>query len=168
MDYVRAASFWIEKDKNAVKMPEQKCKVEIETFINAHSTCTLAVADGDFIRCTPLTYKYRMGKFYIFSEGGLKFRALAQNKNIALAIYDEYKGPGSAKSLQVTGSAQVIGSDDADYVPQLTAAHMNAAHMQSLGLILILITPHVMEYLNASLKDQGFSLRQTLHCPRPC
>ena len=42
---------------------------------------------------------------------------------------------------------------------------MNAAHMQSLGLILILITPHVMEYLNASLKDQGFSLRQTLHCP---
>lgn len=134
----------------------------VESFIKARNTCALAVADGDFVRCTPLTYKYRAGKFVIFSEGGLKFRALRENKHAALAIFDEYKGPGSAKSLQVTGTAAVCGADDADYAEQLTAFGVNAAHMQQLRLTLILITPTTLEYLDATLKEQGYSPRQML------
>ena len=162
MNYEEAATFWTEKDRNAVKMPEEELHASIETFIKERSTCALATADGDFVRCTPLTYKYRNGKFVIFSEGGLKFRALRKNKHAALAIYDEYKGPGSAKSLQVTGIAAVLGADDADYAAQLTALGINSAHMQKLRLTLILITPTALEYLDATLKEQGYSPRQTL------
>ena len=162
MNYEKAAAFWTEKDKNAVKMPKNELHAAIEDFIKARNTCALAVADGDFIRCTPLTYKYRAGKFVIFSEGGLKFRALRKNKHAALAIYDEYKGPGSAKSLQVTGIAAVLGADDEGYAAQLTALGINAAHMQQLRLTLILITPTALEYLDATLKEQGYSPRQTL------
>ena len=82
MNYEKAAAFWTEKDKNAVKMPKNELHAAIEDFIKARNTCALAVADGDFIRCTPLTYKYRAGKFIIFSEGGLKFRALKENKHL--------------------------------------------------------------------------------------
>ena len=162
MNYEEAASFWTEKDKTAVKMPEAELHGAVESFIKARNTCALAVADGDFVRCTPLTYKYRAGKFIIFSEGGLKFRALKENKHAALAIYDEYKGPGSAKSLQVAGIATVLGADDADYTAQLTALGVNAAHMQQLRLTLILITPTTLEYLDATLKEQGYSPRQML------
>lgn len=162
MNYEEAAAFWTEKDKTAVKMPEAELRNAIEDFIKARNTCALAVADGDFVRCTPLTYKYRNGKFVIFSEGGLKFRALRKNKHAALAIYDEYKGPGSAKSLQVTGTAAVYGADDTDYAEQLTALGVNAAHMQQLYLTLILITPQTLEYLDATLKEQGYSPRQSL------
>ena len=162
MNYEKAAAFWTEKDKNAVKMPTDELRTAIEDFIKARNTCTLAVADGDFIRCTPLTYKYRAGKFIIFSEGGLKFRALKENKHVALAIYDEYKGPGSAKSLQVAGIATVIGADDPDYAAQLDSLDINAAHMQKLHLTLILITPTTLEYLDAALRDKSYSPRQCL------
>ena len=162
MNYEEAAAFWTEKDRHAVKMPAEELRSTIENFIKARNTCALAVADGDFVRCTPLTYKYRDGKFVIFSEGGLKFRALKENKQTALAIYDAYKGPGSAKSLQVTGIATVLGADDEDYVPQLTALGINAAHMQKLRLTLILITPTTLEYLDSALKEQGYNPRQTL------
>lgn len=162
MNYEQAAAFWTEKDKNAEKMPTDELRTAIEDFIKARNTCALAVADGDFIRCTPLTYKYRAGKFVIFSEGGLKFRALKENKHVALAIYDEYKGPGSAKSLQVTGIAAVIGADDPDYAAQLDSLDINAAHMQKLRLTLILITPTTLEYLDAALRDKSYSPRQCL------
>ena len=143
-------------------MPEHELRAAIEDFIHAHSTCALAAASGDFVRCTPLTYKYRAGKFAVFSEGGLKFRALKENKHVALAIYDEYKGPGSAKSLQVTGIAAVIGADDPDYAAQLDSLDINAAHMQKLHLTLILITPTTLEYLDSTLKDRGYFPRQCL------
>ena len=101
-------------------------------------------------------------KFAVFSEGGLKFRALRENKHVALAVCDEYRGPGTAKGLQVTGTAAVFGTDDADYAVQLEALGINAAHMQKLGLILILITPQEFDYLDGTLKDKGYSPRQHL------
>jgi len=162
MNYEEAASFWTEKDKHAAKIPADELRIVIENFIKARSTCALAAADGDFIRCTPLTYKYRTGKFVIFSEGGLKFRALKQNKHTALAIYDEYKGPGSAKSLQVTGIAKVFGADDPDYTEQLESLGISASHMAKLRLTLILITPTTLEYLDSTLKEQGYHPRQQL------
>ena len=162
MNYEEAAAFWTERDKTAVKMPEAELRGAVESFIKARNTCALAVADGDFVRCTPLTYKYRAGKFIIFSEGGQKFRALKENKHAALAIFDDYKGPGSAESLQVTGTAAVYGADDTDYAEQLTPLGVNAAHMQQLHLTLILITPQTLEYLDATLKEQGYSPRQSL------
>ena len=77
MNYEAAARFWLEKDKDAVKMPPDELRKELDAFLKGEKVCTLAVADGNFVRCTPLTYTYREGRFYIFSEGGLKFRALA-------------------------------------------------------------------------------------------
>ena len=87
MNYEAAAEFWLEKDKDAVKMPPDELRKELDGFLKGEKVCTLAVADGDFVRCTPLTYAYREGRFYIFSEAGLKFRALAKNKNVAFAVY---------------------------------------------------------------------------------
>ena len=164
MNYDHAASFWTEHDKSAVKMPAAELRAEIENFIKARTTCALAVASGDFVRCTPLSYKYRAGKFALFSEGGLKFHALKENKHAALAVCDEYKGPGTAKGLQVTGIAEVLGPDDVDYAPRLEALGINAAHMQKLELILILITPKEFEYIDSALRDRGYSPRQHLAC----
>ena len=124
--------------------------------------CTLAVADGDFVRCTPLTYTYRDGEFYIFSEGGLKFRALAKNKNVALEVHAEYHGLGSAKSVQVTGEALVIGADDEGFIARADAAGMNGASLKKMGLILIVVTARKLEYLNSELRKRGYCPRQQL------
>ena len=91
MDYEKAASVWLEKDKDSVHMEEDALKDKIDEFIKAHNTCALAVASGDFVRCTPIEYNYVDGSFYLFSEGGLKFKALKDNKHVAFAIYEPYR-----------------------------------------------------------------------------
>ena len=161
MNYEAAARFWLEKDKDAVKMLPDELRKELDAFLKGEKVCTLAVADGDFIRCTPLTYAYREGRFYIFSEGGRKFRALAKNKNVALEIHAEYRGLGTAKSVQVTGEAEVIGADDEDFIARANAAGMNGASLKKMGLILIVVTARKLEYLNSELRKRGY-------CPRQC
>ena len=156
MNYEAAARFWLEKDKDAVKMPPDELRKELDAFLKGEKVCTLAVADGNFVRCTPLTYTYREGRFYIFSEGGLKFRALAKNKNVALEVHAEYHGPGSAKSVQVTGEALVIGADDEDFITRA-----DAAGLKKVGLILIVVIARKLEYLNSELRKRGY-------CPRQC
>lgn len=58
MDYQKAAAYWDETDKNAVKMERTELLKEIETFIRAHNTCALATGYGDQVRCTPIEYKH--------------------------------------------------------------------------------------------------------------
>ena len=46
IDYDKAASVWVEKDKNSVHMEEDALKDKIDEFILAHNTCALAVASA--------------------------------------------------------------------------------------------------------------------------
>ena len=46
IDYDKAASVWVEKDKNSVHMDEDALKDKIDEFIKAHNTCALAVASA--------------------------------------------------------------------------------------------------------------------------
>ena len=91
----------------------------------------------------------------------MKFRALAKNKNVALEVHAEYHGPGSAKSVQVTGEALVIGADDEDFIARADAAGLNGASLKKMGLILIVVTARKLEYLNSELRKRGY-------CPRQC
>ena len=86
MDYQKAASYWTEKEEKAAQMDHDMLLAEIEKFIMEHNTCALATGCGDFVRCTPIEYNYKDGRFWLFSEGGLKFHALENNKNVCLAI----------------------------------------------------------------------------------
>ena len=62
---------------------------------------------------------YLDGSFYLFSEGGLKFKALRDNKNVSLAIFDGYSGFGTLKGLQVQGTASLIEPFSEEYIKLL-------------------------------------------------
>ncbi len=68
MDYEKAASVWLEKDKDSVHMEEDVLKDKIDEFIKAHNTCALAVASGVFVRCTPIEYNYVDGSILKFER----------------------------------------------------------------------------------------------------
>ena len=70
MDYQKASQYWIEKDKEGVRMEKEELKKRIDSFIENHNTLALATGYNDEVRCTPLEYNYYDGYFYIFSEGG--------------------------------------------------------------------------------------------------
>lgn len=162
MDYDEAATYWIQKDRDSIRMDEELLKNRIEQFITAHNTCALATACDGFVRCTPIEYNYIGGLFYLFSEGGLKFKALKENKQVALAIYEPYGGFGKLKGLQVTGNAEIVEPFSGEYLKLLEHKKIPQEAMKKLPqpMHLIKITPSRYDYLDSDLKKEGAAIRQ--------
>jgi hypothetical protein len=104
------------------------------------------------------------GSFYLLSEGGLKFKALKDNKNVCLAIYEEYKGFGKLNGLQVTGMADMVEPWSEEYLKLLAFKKIPEAAMRKLPepMNMIKIVPTVMEFLCSDLKNEGYGSRQRL------
>ena len=164
MDYDSAADYWELKDKDSVKMEASALEEKIEAFIGANKTCALATASSDMVRCTPIEYNYLDGCFYLFSEGGLKFKGLKENKNVGLAIYEAYAGFGKLKGLQVVGTASMVEPFSEEYLKVMEFRKIPVEAMKKLPqpMNLIKVKPDSYDYLDSSLKDEGFAVRQHL------
>lgn len=162
-----AAEYWEEKDAAAVRMPRDELISEMERFITAHTTCALATGAGSFVRCTPIEYNYKDGRFFLFTEGGRKFTALMENSNVSLCIYNEYAGFGTAAGMQVTGKASFIEPWSERYIELLEFKHIKpeALKKQPHQLHLIEIAPSRIDYLNAEFKKRGYDSRQHAEFP---
>lgn len=162
MDYQKAASYWEEKEADAVQMDRTALLDETEQFILAHNTCALATGCGDFVRCTPIEYSYLDEKFWILSEGGLKFHALEGNKNVCLAIFDSFTGFGQLGGMQVTGTAEVIEPWSEEYLHLLAFRKIPPENLKKLPhtMYLIKITPVRIDFVKSAFKKLGFDYRQ--------
>lgn len=164
MDYKKAASYWIEKDEKAVRMDYDSLLAHIEKFILAHNTCALATGCGDFVRCTPIEYNYKDGKFWMLSEGGLKFHGMEVNKNVCLAIYDSYKGFGQLGGMQISGIAELVEPWTDEYIDLLNFKKIAVENLKKLPvtMYLIKVTPTSIDFLCAEFKKLGYDSRQHL------
>ena len=164
MDYDTDSGYWINKDKDSVHIEQNALKDKIEQFIKSHNTCALATGCNDFVRCTPIEYNYVCGFFYLFSEGGLKFKALKENRHVAFAVYEPYGGFANLKSLQVTGMAEIVEPFCDEYLKLLEHKKIPVEAMKKLPqpMHLIKIIPTEYDYLDSDLKKDGFAARQHL------
>ena len=161
-DYERAANHWKIKDASDEKMDRDTLMKEIEQYIESNNTCALATGSGEFVRVTPIEYTYHDGAFWMFSEGGEKFKALEKNKNVCLAIYDKYEGFGKLKGMQVTGTAEVVDYFSEEYI---AAAEYKKIPIDTLRKLpepmnLIKVAPSKIEFLNSEFKKYGCASRQ--------
>ncbi len=161
-EFEKAAAYWTEREAGAARMPQDELRREVDAFLEAHNTCALACGAGDFVRCTPLEYAYRDGAFWIFSEGGLKFKALAHNLNVCLAVFEPYAGFGKLQSAQVSGVAEVVDPDSDEFAQAAAAKGIKGEALQRVKLMLHLlkVTPTRIDYLSSALKAQGYDSRQ--------
>lgn len=164
MDYKKAASYWQEKEKESVRMDEIILWQHMESFIKGHNTCALSTGCNDFVRCTPIEYEFKDKKFWLFSEGGLKFRGLEGNHNVCLAIFNSYTGFGQLGGMQVTGTATLVEPWTAEYMDLLAYKMIPPENLKKLhtALYLIKITPLRIDYLCSEFKTLGFDPRQYL------
>ena len=169
MDYDVAAEHWAEKDKASVHMEPDALREKIDAFIQSHNTGALATACDAFVRCTPIEYNYVDGCFYLFSEGGLKFRALKENKNAGFAIFESYGGFGQLKGLQIMGTAEMVEPFSAEYLKLLEHKKIPIDAMKKLPtpMNLIKLVPDSFDYLDSDLKKGGFGSRQHLELTPP-
>jgi hypothetical protein len=164
MDYDSAAEYWTKKDKESARMEERALKQRIEEFITGHNTCALATATADMVRNTPIEYNYADGHFYFFSEGGLKFMGLRENKNVGLAIFEPYKGFSNIKGLQAQGVAEIIEPFSDEYLKVLENKKISKEAIKRIPHPMNLIRVEVKSYdfLDSDLKKEGFGYRQHL------
>ena len=162
MNYDEASEYWTRKELDSKHHP--KAQEHLLNFIASHHICVLATGSGDFVRCTPIEYNWVDHVFWLFSEGGLKFRALKGNKNVCLAIYDEVNGSGFGHlhSAQISGTAESIEPFSDDYRKLFEYKHIPEVAIQKLPepIHLIRIVPSEADYLNSDLKKEGYDSRQ--------
>ena len=104
------------------------------------------------------------GCFYFFSEGGLKFKGLKENKNVGIAIFEPYGGFGQLKSLQVQGEAVMVEPFSDEYLMLMEHKKIPVEAMKKLpqAMNLIKVVPTTYDYLDSELKKDGFGSRQHL------
>ncbi|MBU3183003.1 flavodoxin domain-containing protein [Clostridium psychrophilum] len=147
-------------------MPNNLLKKEIEKFIINHNTCALATGIGTFVRCTPIEYQYYKSNFYIITEGGMKFKGILQNNNVAMSIADSYTTMKDVKGLQISGLAKIVPSFSEEYfeVFKSKGIELSALEKLSIELYIIKVIPQKFEFLNADFKKNNFNSKQVLTC----
>lgn len=165
MDYDKASRFWDDKDSNNTKLNKDELNILIDNYINSHNTCCLATGFGTNIRCTPIEYNYYNGYFYLISEGGHKFSNLKNNKNVALAIYDSYKGFQECNGMQINGVAEIIDENSKEYEEIFLKKKISLEALKKLNhpMYLIKIKPIEINFLSSEFKKMGLNtMRQKL------
>ena len=135
----------------------------IRAFISSHNTFALATATSSGeVRCTALGYEYLDDVFYIFSEGGSKFRGILQNDKVSATIYEPFTAMNKLRGLQITGRAAIVPYLGEEYRKAAAAVNHDPAAIEKLPirLNLIRVTPYVYEFMNSAFKENGFDISQ--------
>ena len=161
-EFDEAARYWTEKEATSARMPKEELRQAIDAFLGTRGVCALATASSDLVRCTPLEYAYRDGRFWIFSEGGLKFHALKANSHVSLAVFNPSYEFGKLESVQVTGTAEIVDPTSEEYTRAAEARGLTGEALKRMRTRLHLIeaVPTRIDYLCSALKKRGFDARQ--------
>lgn len=150
------------RDSMVKRVPENKLKFHVEEFLKCHNTCTLSTASGDFVRGTPIEYTYNNGCIYLVTEGGEKYANLLLNRNVSIAIYDEYESMVKLAGMQIKGRAELIEHGSREYRDALGLKGLNIENVISLPMRLniIRIKMEKAEFLYSKFKTLGYDPKQ--------
>jgi nitroimidazol reductase NimA-like FMN-containing flavoprotein (pyridoxamine 5'-phosphate oxidase superfamily) len=161
--YEEAVSFWEKKDAASKQMDKAELFENIDRFLSDHKVLALASGGSDFIRCTPLEYTWHDGALWIFTEGGLKFRALKANNKVSATVFEQNTGFGSLKSAQIQGTAEIVDLFSEGYNAEAAFRKIPIEALKKLPepMWLIKIVPDEITFLNSEFKEAGYGSRQT-------
>ena len=156
------------KDDIIPKAQPPKVKKTIEKFLTTHNTCTLSTSYENRVRSTPIEYLYSNGFMYFLSEGGEKFSNIPLNKNVSIAVYDDYTSMNSLAGMQITGSAHIIPEDTDEYYDVIKMKSLNEKFIKNLpvNMNIIKIEINKIEFLYSKFKEMGFEPKQIYFFPK--
>ncbi len=143
-------------------MGKEKLFAWIDAFLGAHHVLALATGSGDHLRCTPLEYSWHDHALWILSEGGRKFCALRENRQVAATVFETDTSFSNLQALQMEGMAEIEDNTSEDYEKEAAYRHIPVSALRNLAepLWLIKIIPSAITCLNTGFKAEGFSARQ--------
>lgn len=153
---------YIEKPKK--RLPKEELKSYIGEYIKENNTLVLATGKEDFIRATPIEYIYYKNKFYMITEGGLKFVGIYENRNVSMGIYKDYKNMNDIQGMQISGTCEVIERDSEEYKEILNVKGINIENLEKLPVTMnmIKVNPTKYEFIDSKFKQMGYDVKQIL------
>lgn len=153
---------YIEKPKK--RLPKEELKSYIDNYITENNTLVLATGKEDFIRATPIEYIYYKNKFYMITEGGLKFVGIYENTNVSMGIYKDYKNMNDIQGMQITGTCEIIKKDSEEYKEILNVKGINIENLEKLPVTMnmIKVKPTKYEFIDSKFKKMGYDVKQIL------
>lgn len=161
-EYKNASMYWISRDKETKQADRETLMNSITEIISAHQNGVLGTCSDNIPRCTPVDYAYFDGSFYILSEGGLKFKGLAENKNVSFTIYNHDGKFGNIRSLQVDGTAEIVEPDSEEYIKNAEVRKFPISTLKKINMHLIKIVPKKIVVFDSELRKKDFSSRGTV------
>jgi hypothetical protein len=102
---------------------------------------------------------------YILTEGGKKIENIRNNPLVSLSVHGHFSGWASVRGLQISGTAE-IGTQGSGIFTEGTEAYRKRRRLKSAVLPdfmhVIKVRPRKIEYIDATLEERGFSIRQEL------
>ena len=153
---------YIEKPKK--RLPKEQLKKYIGEYIKENNTLVLATGKEDFVRATPIEYIYYKNKFYLITEGGLKFVGIYENRNVSMGIYKDYKNMNDIQGMQITGTCEIIKKDSEEYKEILNVKGINIENLEKLPVTMnmIKVKPTKYEFIDSKFKKMGYDVKQIL------
>lgn len=160
--YDQAVTFWERKSAGEKKCDRTALYKWIDGFLSSHKVLALATGTNDFIRCTPLEYSWHDNALWIFTEGGLKFKALRENRHVSAAVFDADVSLNSLKSLQIEAIVEMVEPFSEEYNNAVKSMKISLEALQKLAepMWLLKIIPSEITCLNSDFKKNGFGSRQ--------
>lgn len=149
--------------KNKRVSPE-KLKALIRDFLREHKDGSLATCMNNIPRSSPVQFAVGDNmNIYIFSAGGEKFKAIAENPHVCLLVNTDYINYRQIKGVQIFGTATtslmdpLLFDEAKDFHP---APYVLEKERQNIKIIKVV--PEEIVYLD-SLGD-GDRTKQVLRC----
>ncbi len=142
--------------------PPNLIKEKCEIFLKTHNTCTLSTSYKSRVRSTPIEYTYQDGNMYLISEGGEKFSNIPLNKNVSVALYEDYTGMNNLAGMQITGTAHIIPDDTDEYADIIKMKGLKLDFIRNLpvNMNIIKIKIERIEFLYSEFKKSGYGPKQ--------
>jgi nitroimidazol reductase NimA-like FMN-containing flavoprotein (pyridoxamine 5'-phosphate oxidase superfamily) len=151
------------------ELPAKELRMRIAQFLESTNMCVLATIGDGLPRATPIEYHSKGITMYFVGEPGTKLKNIANNPNVSIGIFLPYTGWDSAKGAQITGKAKIISREELcdfregleAYQWEKTAKQLNIKEFPK-TVELVRVDPEKIEFVDMSLKKEGYSPRQTL------
>ncbi|MBI5375349.1 MAG: pyridoxamine 5'-phosphate oxidase family protein [Candidatus Schekmanbacteria bacterium] len=97
------------------KMTPVSVKKAIIKYMDEHTVIHLGTCSNNIPRVTPIEFRNKGLRIYLFSEGGVKINNIKKNPKVSASIanhYDRKSDYFSSRGIQLWGKAKVYGKDE--------------------------------------------------------
>ena len=151
------------KDDLIPKMPVTDLKNILEEFLTNHNTCTLSTSHKQRVRSTPIEYNYNNGYIYLLSEVGEKFANILLNKDVSVAVYEDYTNMNNLAGMQISGTASVVeNKEEYKNIIAMKGLNLNFIKKMPVNMNIIKIKIKKIEFLYSKFKKMGYEPKQII------